>query len=211
MCGTSCERAPRPGRGPEPPSWHPGPGGWCTRPVTSTVSGDGPDALFADPRLAPLYDHVDADRSDLEVYVALVDELGARRVIDIGCGTGTFACLLAARGLEVVAVDPAAASLDVARRKPNAGAVRWVHADATGVPAVGADLATMTGNVAQVFLGDDDLLAALRTVRGRCDRVGGSSSRCETRRGGPGSTGTARPPTRSCTARSSVWSGRGRS
>src|SRR5438552_3032086 len=50
-------------------------------------------------------------------------EFGARTVLDIGCGTGTFACLLAGRGLEVIAVDPAAASLEVARRKPGAGRV----------------------------------------------------------------------------------------
>ena len=49
------------------------------------------------------------------MYAAIVDELGARSVLDVGCGTGTFALLLAARGIEVVGVDPAVASLDVAR------------------------------------------------------------------------------------------------
>jgi SAM-dependent methyltransferase len=69
-----------------------------------------PDALFDDPRLAALYDALDPDRSDLDAYVAIVDELGARRVLDVGCGTGTFACLLAQRGVEVVGLDPAGAS-----------------------------------------------------------------------------------------------------
>ena len=54
------------------------------------------DPIFADPRLASIYDVLDDDRSDLDAYVALVDELGARSVLDLGCGTGTFACLLAA-------------------------------------------------------------------------------------------------------------------
>lgn len=124
-----------------------------------------PDAIFAEPRLAEVYDQIDGDRSDLDAYVALVDEFGARRILDLGCGTGNLACLLAGRGFEVIGVDPAAASLDVARQKPNAGRVTWVLADATGIPAVGADLATMTGNVAQVFLTDDQWLAALDAVR----------------------------------------------
>ena len=54
--------------------------------------------VFEQPRLAQVYDPLDPDRSDLDVYVALVEELGARSVLDVRRGTGTFACLLAARG-----------------------------------------------------------------------------------------------------------------
>ena len=114
------------------------------------------DDGFEVPRLAQLYDPLDPDRSDLDVYAAIVDELGDRRVLDVACGTGTFALMLAAPGLEVTGVDPAEASLDVARDKPGADAVRWVHGDATSVGAVGVDVATMTGNVAQVFVTDEE-------------------------------------------------------
>ncbi|PRX58159.1 methyltransferase family protein [Nonomuraea fuscirosea] len=113
------------------------------------------DAIFEHPRLAALYDPLDPDRSDLDVYVAVAAELGARTVLDIGCGTGTFALMLAARGIEVTGVDPAAASLDVARGKPGAGRVRWIHGDATALPPMRADLATMTANVAQAVVEPD--------------------------------------------------------
>jgi len=123
------------------------------------------DDGFEVPRLAQLYDVLDPDRSDLDVYVAIVDELGAASVLDVGCGTGTFALMLAGRGVDVVGVDPAAASLDVARAKPGADRVRWLHGDATTLPALQVDLAIMTGNVAQVFVADEDWAATLAGIR----------------------------------------------
>jgi SAM-dependent methyltransferase len=123
------------------------------------------DPVFADPRLAAVYDVFDGERSDLPPYLALVEEFGARSVLDVGCGTGSLAVLLAARGVDVVGLDPAAASLDVARGKPHAGAVRWVHGGVASLPPLQVDLATMTGNVAQVFLGDEEWAGTLRAVR----------------------------------------------
>jgi SAM-dependent methyltransferase len=125
----------------------------------------GADRLFADPRLAEVYDPLDPDRSDLVAYAALARELGAHVVHDIGCGTGTLACLLAQAGLEVTGVDPAAASLEVARRKPFADRVRWVLGDATDLPPGRADLVTMTANVAQVFVTDTAWAATLVAAR----------------------------------------------
>jgi ubiquinone/menaquinone biosynthesis C-methylase UbiE len=124
-----------------------------------------PDALFDEPRLAAIYDPLEDERPDLEVYAAMVEEFAARRVLDVGCGTGTFACLLADRGIEVVGVDPAKASLEVARKKAGADKVRWIHGDATGLPPLQVDLAVMTGNVAQVFVSDEDWAATLSAVR----------------------------------------------
>jgi SAM-dependent methyltransferase len=123
-----------------------------------------PDAVFADPRLAEIYDPLDPDRSDLDVYLSIVDELSAHRVLDVGCGTGSFAILLAQRGIEVVGVDPAGASLDVARRKPGVDLVRFIEGDATTLPDLEVDLATMTGNVAQVFVQDNDWVSTLRAI-----------------------------------------------
>jgi len=75
------------------------------------------DEIFEHPRLVAIYDALDSDRSDLAVYVNIADELSAQSVLDIGCGTGTFALLLADRGVEVTGVDPAAGSLRIARAK----------------------------------------------------------------------------------------------
>lgn len=142
---------------------------------------------FDHPLSAAIYDMAEGSREDLDHYAALVEELGARSVVDVGCGTGVLAILLAGRGIAVTGVDPAGAMLDVARAKPGAEQVRWVHGTAEALPALvsdtrsaggetadrpggqqsglPADLAVMTGNVAQVFLTDEDWLGTLRAVR----------------------------------------------
>ncbi|MBT2225904.1 class I SAM-dependent methyltransferase [Nonomuraea sp. NEAU-A123] len=122
------------------------------------------DDIFEHPRLAAVYDALDPDRSDLDVYVAIAEKLGARSVLDVGCGTGEFALLLAGRGVTVIGVDPAGASLDVARAKPSSERVRWIHGDATTLPSIQVDLATMTGNVAQAIVDQRDWEGTLRGV-----------------------------------------------
>ncbi len=134
------------------------------------------DTAFSDPRLAAVYDPSEGHRDDLSHYESIVDELAARSVLDIGCGTGELVCRLAIRGIEVTGLDPAAASLALAAVKPAADRVRWVHGDATALARletpVRVDLATMTGNVAQVFLTDDDWSETLGALA-RCIHPGG--------------------------------------
>jgi SAM-dependent methyltransferase len=122
------------------------------------------DAIFEHPRLVAVYDALDSDRRDLDAYVGIAHELCARTVLDIGCGTGVLALLLADQGLEVTGVDPAGESLRVARAKPGAGRVRWLHGDATALPPLHVDLATMTGNVAQAIASPGDWAGTLRGV-----------------------------------------------
>jgi hypothetical protein len=44
------------------------------------------DALFAEPRLAGIYDVWEGERVDLASYLAIADEFGAHSVLDVGCG-----------------------------------------------------------------------------------------------------------------------------
>jgi SAM-dependent methyltransferase len=129
-----------------------------------------PDVQF----LIDLYDPLDPDRTDLEAYIAMVEEFGARSVVDLGCGTGVFALLLAERGIEVIGVDPSIESLIVAQRSAApartifiyganrpvplvADRIRWIHGVATDLPELQVDLATCTGNaMQQAFIDDAD-------------------------------------------------------
>lgn len=119
------------------------------------------DAEFNDPRLVAVYDAECPWSRDDDYFVEVVRESGARRVLDLGCGTGRLALGLAERGYEVTGVDPAIASLEAARAKPGAEGVTWVLGTSSGLPADAFGVALMTSHVAQVFLDDESWSAVL--------------------------------------------------
>ena len=122
------------------------------------------DLHYTDPRLVELYDSENPRGADTDFYLSLAMDLDARLILDLGCGTGLLTRELAVDGRRVVGVDPSSAMLAVARRQPDADRVRWVegYSDALGAPE--ADLLVMTGNVAQVFLDDEEWYATLRDI-----------------------------------------------
>lgn len=130
-----------------------------------TVAGVALFREFTDPRLAPLYDALGPGRADTDFYLELAAELAASSVVDIGCGTGLLACELAQRGHAVTGVDPAAAMLEVARHRPGADRVRWIEGEAAALGTGRADLAVMSGHVAQVIADDERWEATLDATR----------------------------------------------
>lgn len=122
------------------------------------------DQHYVDPRLVELYDIENPRGADTDFYVRLAADLGARTILDLGCGTGLLTRELAIDGRRVIGVDPAPMMLAVARRRPGSERVQWVEGDATVLGTPEADLVLMTGNVAQVFLDDAEWAATLRTI-----------------------------------------------
>ncbi|TQS40131.1 class I SAM-dependent methyltransferase [Cryptosporangium phraense] len=131
-----------------------------------------PDPIFDHPRLVAVYDALEGDRPDLDVYEALVAELGADKILDVGCGTGVFATRLAAAGKNVTGMDPAPGSINYARNRPGGQHVNWIRGEIRDVPSSGYDLATMTGNVAQAIIDPNKWDKTLAGVR-RLLRPGG--------------------------------------
>ncbi len=123
---------------------------------------DALDRLYRDPRLARFYDLENGWGPDFDYCRRLAED--TRAVLDLGCGTGELAAKLS-EGRDVVGVDPAAAMLDVARRRPGGGRVTWVQADAREV-RLGRrfDVVLLTGHAFQVFLTEGDQRAVLSTI-----------------------------------------------
>jgi SAM-dependent methyltransferase len=120
------------------------------------------DLHYVDPRLVALYDNANPRGADTDFYLQLADELAAHTILDLGCGTGQLTRALATGDRRVIGIDPAPAMLAVARSGPRAERVQWIAGDSGALGTPGADLVLMTGNVAQVFLGEAAWLATLR-------------------------------------------------
>lgn len=130
---------------------------------------------YGDADLVTLYDTDNPAGRDHEFYRALADEVEARTIIDLGCGTGLLTRSLTAPGRAVIGVDPSATMLGFARRQPGAGAVRWIKGDAAAMPQTrNADLVVCTGNAIQ-HISTDGLPATFAHFAGAL-RPGGTVS-----------------------------------
>lgn len=121
--------------------------------------------MSTDPRLVDLYDLDNPDGPDHDHYRALADEVDARVIVDLGCGTGMLTVSLARPDRRVMGVDPTAAMLAFARRRPGAEGVTWLGGDSRALAdldlaggsggsggsdhVAAVDYAVLTGNVVQ--------------------------------------------------------------
>ncbi len=121
------------------------------------------DALYNDAELAAFYDWDNPWPEDFDWFLSHLH--GAGTVLDLGCGTGVFSVALAARGVAVVGVDPAAAMLAIARARPGADGVCWINAAAQGLDLGRRfDAVVMTGHAFQTLLTPADRAACLATI-----------------------------------------------
>jgi len=123
-----------------------------------------PDPIFEDVELAEIYDVFDGERSDLLPYLSIAKELDFTKVLDVGCGTGCFAHLLYEHEFEPTGLEPAKASLDIARSKLNGSKIDWIEGYLEHNSIRGMDAVFMTGNVAQVFVEENLWTQTLKNI-----------------------------------------------
>src|SRR5215813_3658740 len=124
------------------------------------------DDPYRDTDLVELYDFDNPGGPDHVYYRALADEIDARTIVDLGCGTGLLTRSLIGPGRTVIGVDPSRTMLDYARRRPGSEAVTWILGDAAALAQTGTvDLAVCTGN-AIMQISPEELPATLKSLAG---------------------------------------------
>lgn len=101
-----------------------------------------------DPRLAAVYDIDNPDGVDHDFFRRVADDIGAERIVDLGCGTGLLTVTLAQPGRAVTGVVPAAAMLERAASRRGGDIAPWVRGTSDALEPDSADLVIMSGNVA---------------------------------------------------------------
>lgn len=124
-----------------------------------------PDNHYENPKLAAIYDLDSGWSVDRDFYLALASD-APQKILDLGCGTGLLCDAYAAKGHDVTGVEPSAAMLDVARRKPHGAMIQWVQSfSQTFESGETFDLIIMTGHAFQVLIEDEDIRATFNTVK----------------------------------------------
>lgn len=111
---------------------------------------------FTNPKLVGIYDAFNSLDKDRDFWVAEIERLAPKTIIDLGCGTGLLTCELASKGYDMIGVEPAAPMLDIARQKEYADQVQWVEGGYEKFDGLKADLVLMTSHVAQFFYEDSE-------------------------------------------------------
>lgn len=130
------------------------------------------EQLYREERLVEAYDALNASREDFDFYRARLPDPPCR-LLDIGCGTGSFALERASEGYAVTGVDPAPEMIAAAQAKPGSETVRWVTGLVSDLDeALRFEAAVMTGHAFQCLLDDEQVLALFRGVSSRLTREG---------------------------------------
>ncbi len=84
------------------------------------------------------------DKLEHQLLLDMLGEVEGRKILDVGCGDGLFATLLAERGGEVVGVDQDPAMIDAAQARNGAASFLVARGDLLPFPDEAFDVVVMT-------------------------------------------------------------------
>jgi len=123
-----------------------------------------PDTQFSDPKLVAIYNTINPINDYKDFYLHLSEKLSSKLILDIGAGTGLLTNELANKGFNVIGIEPSKEMLKVAAKNITSEKIKWVNGDALNLEKYEADLALMTGHVAQFYTDDQAWLNALKSI-----------------------------------------------
>lgn len=127
---------------------------------------------FSHPKLVSIYNSVNGIDEYRDFYIQLAKQLNANTIIDIGCGSGLLTCPLAEQDYTMIGIEPSKEMLELAKNSKCGDTVKWLHGTAKNLPKLDADMAIMTGHVAQFHLTDSDWQLALQSIHSSLKRGG---------------------------------------
>ena len=131
------------------------------------------DLHYTDRRLVALYDSDNPRGIDTEFFVSLANDINAKTILDLGCGTGLLARELIKPERNITGIDPSKEMIAWAKKQRDSEKINWMIGDASDLRSPSADFLAMTGNVSQVFLEDSEWLSTLKYIH-EALRIGGT-------------------------------------
>lgn len=119
-----------------------------------------------------VYDQINGWGKDDEFFLALLKKVNAKKIADLGCGTGRLTTHFAKAGYHITAIDPNEEAIEYAKRKEYSDKVTWIVGDSANLETNAYDVVIMTANVAQVFLTDESWQNVISDVH-RALKLGG--------------------------------------
>ena len=114
--------------------------------------------------IAYYYDQLHTWGKEDNFFMELLQVTKAKKIADLGCGTGRLTMELAKAGYEVTGIDPNEEAILRAQGKDNTQSVSWMIGDSQDLTTNGYDAVIMTANVAQVFISEESWNSVLQDV-----------------------------------------------
>jgi len=135
-----------------------------------TMENTFDSAQFNNPLIVNTYNTNNPIDEYKDFILNFASDIGAKVIVDVGCGTGLLSCVLAEHGFTLIGVEPAKPMLEIAKKSHCSGEVEWINGLAKDLTNHQADMVIMTGHVAQFHLTDkawnraiDGIYRALKT------------------------------------------------